>query len=413
MIRFRQRHGSHSHPQLEPPRQQQMKPSRYSVVKVVWILLLLLRWSHSISSPSTHSICVAAFHSAAMLHSHPHLQLQRRGKQRSHRPCGTTPILSSQRPAFRSVLNLRGGGSNDNSRSSSENRRRNSRLTTTSTSEDHNRSFRWQLPLREMMAELTGTFLIVQIGTAAIMSSIFMGNGLSGGLYPIAVLWSIAVTIAICCTASISGAHLNPAITIALALFRRTSFPCTKIIPYIIAQFSGAMLASGMNLMLFHPHIVQFETLNGIIRSSKNAIPSAKAFGEYFVGISTIQAFIVELFGTFVLSMVIFSLTHPRNNQKNDSGAAGRSAWIPPLIGSTVAALICTLAPLTQAGFNPARDFGPRIVAYFAGWKSVAFFPYRTSWIVYILGPIVGAILGAAYTDFVLYRPEDETLKHP
>lgn len=160
-----------------------------------------------------------------------------------------------------------------------------------------------------------------------------------------------------------------------------------------------------MNLLLFHRHILQYEMTNSIIRSSHNAIPSAKAFGEYFIGISTFQAFMVELFGTFLLSFVIFSFTHPSHTNESQNNAAARSAFIPPLIGSTVAVLICTLAPLTQAVFNPARDFGPRIVAYFAGWKSVAFFPYRTSWIVYILGPILGAILGAAYTDRILYRP--------
>ena len=73
---------------------------------------------------------------------------------------------------------------------------------------------------------------------------------------------------------------------------------------------------------------------------------------------------------------------------------------IPPLIGTTVGALIAVLAPLTQAGFNPARDFGPRIVAYLAGWKAVAF----QGWWVYVLGPIVGAIFGATIADKVLYK---------
>jgi glycerol uptake facilitator-like aquaporin len=72
---------------------------------------------------------------------------------------------------------------------------------------------------------------------------------------------------------------------------------------------------------------------------------------------------------------------------------------VPGLIGLTVGSLIAVLAPLTQAGFNPARDFGPRIVAFLAGWKTVAF---QSCW-VYILGPIVGAVAGAAIADKVLY----------
>jgi glycerol uptake facilitator-like aquaporin len=77
---------------------------------------------------------------------------------------------------------------------------------------------------------------------------------------------------------------------------------------------------------------------------------------------------------------------------------------IPQLIGLTVGALIAVVAPLTQAGFNPARDFGPRVVAWFAGWKTVAF---TGAW-VYIVAPIFGAILGASVADHLLY-PDKET----
>ena len=93
---------------------------------------------------------------------------------------------------------------------------------------------------------------------------------------------------------------------------------------------------------------------------------------------------------------MIFSLT----NEKNSTSKGG---YVPLLIGSTVASLIATLAPLTQAGFNPARDFGPRIVAFLAGWKTVAF----QGWWVYLLGPIVGAIAGATLADKVLHADDD------
>ena len=106
-----------------------------------------------------------------------------------------------------------------------------------------------------------------------------------------------------------------------------------------------------------------------------------------------LTALLVEAFGTAVLSFVVFSLTHPKNDcQKN-------KVFIPPIIGATVGGLICVLAPLTQAGFNPARDFGPRFVALFAGWGSIAF----QQWWVYVLGPIIGAVGGGALADRVLY----------
>ena len=115
--------------------------------------------------------------------------------------------------------------------------------------------------------------------------------------------------------------------------------------------------------------------------------------------ISTGTAFLAEAVGTGVLAFVIFALTNSKNDITNDKSNGG-GIVVPPLIGMTVGALIAVLAPLTQAGFNPARDFGPRIVAYLAGWKTVAF----QGWWVYVFGPIVGAIFGATIADKVLYK---------
>jgi glycerol uptake facilitator protein len=111
--------------------------------------------------------------------------------------------------------------------------------------------------------------------------------------------------------------------------------------------------------------------------------------------VTTQVAFLAEAFGTGILSFVIFALTNPKNTEV-------KSAFVPPLIGLTIGALIAVLAPLTQAGLNPARDFGPRIVAFLAGWKTVAF----QGWWLYVLAPIVGALAGAALADKVLYADE-------
>ncbi|KAG7355871.1 MIP family channel protein [Nitzschia inconspicua] len=257
---------------------------------------------------------------------------------------------------------------------------------------------RKQVTLRELLAEVIGTFLIVQIGTGAVMSALYTNSLM--GLFQIASVWIIAVTVAICTTASISGAHLNPAISIAFAAVRPSeNFTWRKVIPYSAAQLLGAGLGSATNLILYGSLISTFEANNGIVRASSLGIASAKAFGEYFVApVSMGVAFLAETIGTAILSFVIFSLTNEKNDGVKDS-------FIPPMIGLTVGALIAVLAPLTQAGFNPARDFGPRIVAWCAGWKTVAF----TGWWVYIIGPIVGALLGAYVADKILYP---DSLKH-
>ena len=105
-------------------------------------------------------------------------------------------------------------------------------------------------------------------------------------------------------------------------------------------------------------------------------------------------AFLAEAFGTGLLAFVIFSLTNPNNETTSKN-----SLLVPPLIGATVGALISVIAPLTQAGFNPARDFGPRIISLFGGWGKVA----MKGWWVYVLAPLVGGPIGAFVADKVLY----------
>jgi Major intrinsic protein len=135
--------------------------------------------------------------------------------------------------------------------------------------------------IRELMAEFIGTFLIVQIGTGSVMSAIFTDSLV--GLFQIASVWIIAVTVAICTTASISGAHLNPAISLAFALIRPSNnFNWRKVLPYSMAQLAGAMAGSAVNLLLYSGSISAFESANGIVRGASSGLASARAFGEYF-----------------------------------------------------------------------------------------------------------------------------------
>jgi glycerol uptake facilitator-like aquaporin len=124
-------------------------------------------------------------------------------------------------------------------------------------------------------------------------------------------------------------------------------------------------------------------------------------FGEYFPNpavfgtgpdaaalVSPLAAMLVEALGTAILVLVIFSLTDPEN------GAAPDPTLVPFFVGFTVAVLISLFAPITQAGWNPARDFGPRLVAVLAGFGTVAIpGPHGGFW-VYIVGPLLGGLAG-------------------
>lgn len=119
-------------------------------------------------------------------------------------------------------------------------------------------------------------------------------------------------------------------------------------------------------------------------------------------------ALFIEAIGTAVLTFVIFSLTNQRNtytqgspgDDNSNKAAVNAGILVPSLIGGTVAMIISVIAPLTQSCLNPARDFGPRLVTACMGWgQSVSF----KGWWVYVLGPIVGAVVGGWVADKCLF----------
>lgn len=261
---------------------------------------------------------------------------------------------------------------------------------------------------RPCAAEAVGTFLLVLFGTGAVAAAVL--TGAQAGLWQVAVVWGFGVTLAIYATAAVSGAHLNPAVTLAFAVLRPTVFPRDRVLPYWGAQLAGAVLAGTVVLAVFAPFLDRFERELGIERGAPGSEASAMVFGEYFPNpaifgtgpdahalVSPLAAAGVEALGTAVLVFMIFALVEPRNGS--------RPRWLAPFfIGFTVAVLISLFAPITQAGWNPARDFGPRLVALAAGWGEVAIPGPRSGFWVYIVGPLVGGPLGGLLYDRVL-RP--------
>ena len=262
---------------------------------------------------------------------------------------------------------------------------------------------------RAFIGEAVGTYILVLFGLGSVAAAV--ATGAQMGLWQVAVVWAFGVALAIYVTANVSGAHLNPAVSLAFAIFRRSNFSFRMLPLYWTAQLIGAILAGVTVLAVFSTFIVRFETDNGIARGGPGSQLSAMMFGEYFPNpamygtgpdaaalISPAGAAFVEGLGTAILALVIFSLTDRRN-----AGLSTKN-MTPLLIGFTVAALISLFAPLTQAGWNPARDFGPRLVAFFAGWGSVAIPGPSNGFWVYIVGPMIGAPVGAAVHEF-LVRP--------
>jgi glycerol uptake facilitator protein len=136
-----------------------------------------------------------------------------------------------------------------------------------------------------------------------------------------------------------------------------------KLPVYILSQFTGAFFAGLMLYLLFSPSIAAFESVQHIVRGTEASIQTAKMFGEYYsqpgspAVVSMPLAIGAEALGTFLLVLMIFALTEGCNIGRPDAALA------PFFIGLTVGSIVCLIAPLTQAGLNPARDLGPRMIA--------------------------------------------------
>ncbi|MGB0883353.1 MAG: MIP/aquaporin family protein [Flavobacteriales bacterium] len=266
------------------------------------------------------------------------------------------------------------------------------------------------MKLKEYLGESIGTFILVLFGCASVALAVLFGA--LNSLLEVALVWGFGVALAIFTVRNSCPAHLNPAVSIAMCFAKKLEFK--KLAGYILSQLFGAILAGLVLYAIFGSAIDHFEATNHILRGSPESQQTAMIFGEFYpnpgfkdqLSISTLGACLLEGFGTFLLVFMIFRLTEKEKDINNST---------PLLIGLSVTIIICLVAPFTQAGLNPARDFGPRLVAYFMGWGSAAFptanFGFFT---VYILSPILGGIL-AGFCHRLLsnqaHLPQSE-LKH-
>jgi glycerol uptake facilitator protein len=256
---------------------------------------------------------------------------------------------------------------------------------------------------RECVAEVLGTFILVLFGAGSVHVAVL--TGAQSGPWQVAVGWGIAVALAIYAVGAVSGAHINPAMTLAFTVFRR--FPVRKLVPYVLAQLVGAFIAAAALYALFGGVIAQFETAHQLVRGQPGSELSAMVYGEYFPNPAIFRtpeavpewtAMLGEGLGTAMLAFFVFALTD-RHNPGRPGGAL-----FPLLIGLAVAIIISIVAPLTQAGLNPARDFGPRLFSYLAGWGGIAIPGPRGGFLaVYVLSPLVGGVIGAAGYEFLLH----------
>lgn len=263
-------------------------------------------------------------------------------------------------------------------------------------------------PLRRaLIGEFLGTALLILLGDGVVASVMLLDK--QGDWIVITTGWGLAVMFGVYVSGRLSGGHLNPAVTLALAA--RGEFPARRIAPYWGAQLLGAFVGAMLVYIDYAEAFRAFESENGIVRGAlaegKLAGPAAGGAGIF----ATFPAFDVtwrnlasEFLGTMVLLLGVRALTDRRN-------AFPRGYLQPMLIGALVWAIGLSLGGLTGYAINPARDLGPRLAAAVLGWGPAVFASHGWYFWVPIVGPLAGGVCGALIYDLAIHRnlpPEDE-----
>ncbi|TDD55939.1 MIP/aquaporin family protein [Saccharopolyspora elongata] len=258
----------------------------------------------------------------------------------------------------------------------------------------------------ELLAEFLGTFVLILLGCASVAVAVagLPGSGRQTDAFGpanwliIAWGWGLAVVFGIYVAGGVSGAHINPAVTLAFAV--RRAFPWVKVVPYIVAQVVGAFLAAGLVYATYSWAIDAFNAKAGLARpQSLDTFAIFATFPAEYFGASWWGPLLDQIVGTAILVLLIFALTDTRNT-------APAANLGPFLIGLVVTVIGLTFGPNAGYAINPARDFGPRLWTFIAGWGDIAL-PGTYEWFSWyfwipIVGPLVGAVIGAVVYDLFI-----------
>lgn len=232
------------------------------------------------------------------------------------------------------------------------------------------------------VAEIIGTMIMILLGNGVVANVVLSetkGNG--GGWIVITTGWALAVFIGVVVAGPYSGAHLNPAVSIGLAM--AGSFPWDQVLPYASAQFIGAMLGATLVWLIYKDHYKVTGDPN-LISATFYTSPAIR---------KNITNIIGELIGTFVLLFVIFHFTDAEIKMPTTPIGLGSLGAIP--VAFLVWVIGLSLGGVTGYAINPARDLGPRIMHLILPIKNKGKTDWSYAWIP-VLGPILGSILAAS-----------------
>jgi glycerol uptake facilitator protein len=247
--------------------------------------------------------------------------------------------------------------------------------------------------LGPLIGEVFGTFILILLGDG-VVANVGLAPRLAAPAYnwnTITIGWAFAVIVAVYVSAGVSGAHINPAVTISLAMKR--GFSWGSVIPYILAQMVGAFLGAFAVYLTYRDGLVSAGVPNVWCTGPGSVFGSAfwggvggTATGSY----GAITASLTELFGTMVLMWGVLA--------SGDSKNTGLMHNMGPfLVGGTVLAVGLSLGGPSGYAINPARDFGPRLFGTLVGTQGLWAGGY---WLIPLIVPVIGGVLGTYMYDW-------------
>jgi MIP family channel proteins len=246
---------------------------------------------------------------------------------------------------------------------------------------------------RELLAEFLGTFVLIVFGTA-VVAQVLLSNEKNGQYLSINLGWGLGVTMGMFIAGGVSGAHLNPAVTLSLAV--QNKLPWGKVLPYWIAQVAGAFAAAAVTYLVYIEALAAYDLGHRAV-PGMGGQATAGIFATYpGPHLSTFPGGLIDqIVGTALLIACISGITDARN--------FGAPKYLAPFyVGALVVLIGMTFGYNAGYAINPARDFGPRLFTYFAGWGKDVFIAGDHWWWVPIVGPLAGGVLGAFIYEFLI-----------
>jgi glycerol uptake facilitator protein len=267
--------------------------------------------------------------------------------------------------------------------------------------------------LGECLAEFLGTLVLIAFGCGSVAMAVAALPGSGRAATPTTIFlaagdwllitwgWAMAVVFGVYVAGGVSGAHINPAVTLAMAV--RRGFPWAKVLPYWFSQVVGALTGAALVYAVYHQAINAFDAavkapkVNGHTNATFSIFATFPA--PYYHG-SLWGPLVDQIVGTAFLLMLIAAVLDLRNQ-------AVKANLAPLVVGFVVAAIGMSYGANAGYAINPARDFGPRLFTYAAGWNSLAFpgsvaGSFSAYWWIPIVGPLIGGVIGILVYDLFI-----------